>query len=149
MRWMLAVPRAIAPPQNLPKNTPRTKVPFCSALRRHKPYLLIIPSKLRPRRDCAGTTRRVGTIEIVAIAAPVAPGLKAPPRLLESIWLRRRLKTIVIVVATGQRNEKIRTWARPPFTTVTRKAILPTNAQSSASQKTSIGLGNLLVGDWC
>ena len=30
-----------------------------------------------------------------------------------------------------------------------KKPILPSNALSSGGQKTSIGLGNLLVGDWC
>ena len=53
------------------------------------------------------------------------------------------------MTAIGQRNKKIKTWARPSVTTVTKKAILSTNVISPASQKTSIGIGNLFVGDWC
>ena len=50
----------------------------------------------RPRR----TIRRVGTIEIVAIVAPAAPGLRAPPRPLGSTQPRPWLE--MIVAATNQ-----------------------------------------------
>ena len=85
-------------------------------------------------------------IEIVAIAALAALGLKAPPRPLGSTEPRPRLE--IIVAANNQRIKKIRIWAGPPVTTVIKKAILPTNALNTTSQKTSIGLGNLLVNDW-
>ena len=144
---MFAAPKATALPQIISRITPRTETSFCSALIRHKPCLLIASSPPRAK-DLARTTRKVGAIEIVAIAVLVTLDFRALSRLLRSIRPRSRLKTIVIVAATGQRVGKIGTWARPPITTVTRRAILPTNALSLVSQKTSIGLGNLLVGDW-
>ena len=144
---MLAVPGATAPPQNLQKIIFETKTLFSSVLTRHKPCLLIAPKLPRPR-DLTRTTRRVGAIETIAIAAFAALGLRVLPRPWESTQLRPRLKTIAIEVAAGQRVIKIRTWARPPVTTITRKVILPTNALSFASNKTSIALGNLLVGAW-
>ena len=147
MRWMLAVSRATAPPWNLSKNTPGTKVFFCSAPKRHKPCLLIIPSELRPRKDRKKTTRRVGGIKIVTLAAPAAPGLKAPPRPLRSTQPRLWLEMIVIMAATSQRIGKIRTWAWPPVTIITRKSILLTNVLCLTSLKTSIGLDNLFAGD--
>ena len=145
---MLTALRAITPPQNLPKITPKTKASFCSVFPRHKLCLLIAPSSPRPR-NLAGTSKRVDVIGIVAIAAPAAPGLKVPPWPLESTWPIPRLETIVIVAAIGQYVEKIRTWARPPLIIVTRNGILLTSAPSPTSQKTSIGLGDLHVGDWC
>ena len=145
-RWMLAASGATAPFSNLPRIIPGTKAPFRSALTRHKPCLLIALSLPRPR-NLARTTKKVGAIGIVAIAALTAVGLRASPRPLGSTQPRLRLKTIVIVAATGQ--YKIETWAKPPITMVTRKSILLTNVLSPASQKTSISLGNLLVGDWC
>ena len=144
---MLTAPRASVLLQNLSKNTPGNKVLLRFALKRHKPWLLIIPSELKPRRDCAGTTRKVSAIKIVAIAALVASGLKILPWPLRSTWPRPRLKTIVIVAAVRKRIEKIRTWARSPVITLIRRAILPTNALSSVSQTTNIGFANLLVGD--
>ena len=144
---MFNAPKATTPPQNLLRITPGIEAPFHSAPRRHKPCLLIVPSKLRPHRDRTGTIRRVGTIGIVAIAAPVAPGLKASSLPLGSIRPRPRLE--MIVATTSQRVGKIGKWAGPPITTITKRAILPTNALSPACQKTSIGLGNLVVGDWC
>ena len=144
---MLAIPKATALPQNLPRITPGTKAPFRSAPKRHKPCLFIVLNKLKPWRDRVGTTRKVDTIGIVAIAAPVALGLSTLPWLLGSIQPRPRLK--MIVAATSQCVKKIRTWAKPPVTIVTRKAILPINALSPLSQKTTIAFGNLLVGDWC
>ena len=144
---MLAASKATAPPRNLPNITPRTKAPFCSAPKRHKLCLLIVLSELKPQKDRARTIRRVDTIAIIAIAALAALGLRAPSQPLGSTPPRPRLKMIVVV--TSQRVGKIGTWAKSLVTTVIRKAILPTNALSSASQKTSIGLGDLLVGDWC
>ena len=38
---------------------------------------------------------------------------------------------------------------RPFITIVIRRAILQENTRSLQSQKTSIGPGNLRVGDWC
>ena len=144
---MLAAPEATAPPQNLPRITSRTKAPFCSAPKRHEPCLFIFSSKLRFRRNRAGTIKRVGTIIIVAIAASAAPGLKALLQPLGSTQPRPCLK--MIVAASSQCIGKIGTWARLPITTVTRRAILPTNALSPTSKKTSIGLSNFLVADWC
>ena len=146
---MLAVLKATAPPWNLPKNTSGTEILLRSAPRRHKPFLFIVPNKLKPWKNCAGTTKKVGAIRIVVIAVPMAPGFTAPSRPLRSTRPRPRLETIVIVVAIGQRNKEIRTWARPPNTTIIKRAILLINALSSASQKTSTGLGNFFVGDWC
>ena len=68
---------------------------------------LYVPSELRLWRDRAGTIRRVGTIEIVAIVAPAAPGLRALPRPLGSTQPRPRLE--MIVAATNQHVEKIGT----------------------------------------
>ena len=99
VRWMLAAPKTTAPPRNLPRITPGTEALFRSTPKRHKPSLLIAPSELRPRRDRAGIIRRVGTIEIVAIADPAASSLKAPSRLLGSTQPRPRLK--IIVAATS------------------------------------------------
>ena len=147
-KWMLAAPRATALPWNLPRIIPRTKTPFRSTITRHKPCLLITPSLPR-LKNLAGTTRKVGAIRIVAIATSVALGLKAPPRSLGSIRPRPRLKTIVIVAATGQRIRKIKTWAKPFVTIITKRGILLTSAPTITSQKTSIGLGNLYVDDWC
>ena len=146
---MLAVFKATAPPQNLLKNTLETKVLFCSALKKHKPCLLIVPSKLRPWKDCIRTTKRVGAIGIVIMAAFATLGLRAPPRPLRSTRPRFRLETIVIMAATGYHVRKIETWARPPVTMVKRRGILLTNVSSPASQKNSIGLGVLLVNSWC
>ena len=70
VRWMLAAPRATAPPQNLLKIIPGTKTSFRSATRRHKPCLLIILSKLISLKNRAGTTKRIGIIKMVAIATP-------------------------------------------------------------------------------
>ena len=145
---MLAAPGAIASPQNLPRIILRTKVLFCSAFTRHKPCPLIALSPTRPR-DFAGTTRKVGAIEIVAIAATPALDLRASPRLLRSIRPKPQLEIIMIVAVTGHHIRKIGTWARSPITIVTRRGILLTNASSPTSQKTSIGFGNLLVGDQC
>ena len=147
VKWMLAASEATTLPWNLPKIIPGTKAPFCSAPKRHEAYLLIIPSELKPWRDRARTIRRVGTIEIVAITAPTTPSLKAPPRPLRST--RPRLRLEIIVAATSQCVGKLEIWAGPPVTIITRKTILLTNAISLTSQKTSISLGNLLVGDWC
>ena len=141
---MLATTRATAPPRNLPEITRGTKVPLRSAHRRHEPCLFIALSSPRPK-NLVGTTRKIGTIGIIAIAAPAALGLRAPPRPLGPTQPRPRLK--IIVAATSQRIEKIGTWAGPSVTTVTKKAILLTNALSPVSEKTSIGLGNLLVDD--
>ena len=147
MRWMLAAPRATAPPWNLPKITPGTKAPFCSAPKKYKLCFLIVSNKLKPQRDRVGTTKRIGTIKIVAIAASAPLGLRALPRPLGSAQPRSRLE--MIVAATSQRIGKIGTWAGPPVTIVTWKAILPTNALSPVSQKISISLGDLRVGEWC
>ena len=147
VRWMFAIPKATVPLQNLSRITPGTETLFSSAPRRHEPCFFIIPSELRPRKDRAGTIRKVGTIGIVAIAVPAVPGLKALLQPMGSTQPRSRLK--MIVAATSQCVEKIETWAGPPVTTVTRRAILPTNTQSPASQKTSIDLGDFFVGDWC
>ena len=76
---MLAASEVTIPPQNLPKITPKTKAPFRSALTRHEPGFVIAlsPTKLK---DLAGITKKVSAIKNVAIAAPAAPGLKAPTR---------------------------------------------------------------------
>ena len=144
---MLAAPKATAPPRNLPRITSETKTPFYSAPRRHKQCLLIILSELKRQRDSIRTIRKVGMIKIVAIAAPTGPGLRVLPRPLESIRPRPWLE--MIMAATSQRVGKIKTWAGTPVTSVTKRPILPTNVLSPVSQKTSIGLGNLFVGDWC
>ena len=144
---MLTSPKATALPWNLPKITPGTKVLFYSAPKRHKLCLLIVLNKLRFRRDRAKIIKKVGTIEIVTIAAPAVPSLRAPSQPLELTRLIPRLE--IIVATTSKCVKKIGTWAGPLVTTVTRRAILPTNALSPTSQKTSIGLGNFLVGDWC
>ena len=144
---MLAIPKASALPQNLPRITLRTEAPFRPASRSHKPCFLIVANKLRPWRDRAGTNRRVSTIGIFAIATSTALGLTTLPRPLGST--RPRFWLEIIVAANSQRIGKIGIWVGPLVTTIIRKAILPTNALSPASEKTSIGLGNLLVGDWC
>ena len=144
---MLTVPGATAPPQNLPKDTPGTKVLFCSPTRRHKPCFPIVLSELKPRKDRAETTRGVGVIKIVAIAAPAALGFRALSRQLRSSQPRLRLK--MTMIAINQYDEKIKTWARPLVTIVTRRAILPTNTLSLRSQTTSIGLCDFLVSDCC
>ena len=147
VRWMLAAPEATILPQNLPKIIPRTKTPFCSALKKHEPCLLIVSSELRLRRNRIGTIRRVGIKRIIAIAAPVASSLSGLPRPLGLTRPRPRLRMILAV--TSRYVGKIRKWAKPFITTIIRRAILQTNALSPASQKTSIGLGDLVVGDWC
>ena len=147
VRWMFAALKATTPPQNLPRITPGTKAPFCSAPRSHESCLLIVSSELRPWKDRAGTIKRISTIGTVAIAAPAASGLKALLRPLRSSRPKPRLE--MIMAAIKQRIGKIGTWGGPPVTTVTKKALLPTNALSSASPKTSIGLGNLLIDDGC
>ena len=144
---MLAIPGATPPPQNLSKIISRTKAPFCSAPRRHKPCFFIVLSKLKTQRDRAGTTRKVDIIRIVAIAAPAAPGLRTSLQPLELIQPSPQFE--MILAATSQHVGKIGTWARPPMTNVTKRAIWPINALSSASQKTNISLGNLLVANWC
>ena len=65
-----------------------------------KPCVFIVLSELRPWKDRAGTIRRVSTIEIAAIAAPTAPGLRAPPRPLGSAQPRPWLE--MIMAATNQ-----------------------------------------------
>ena len=144
---MLAVLEATAPPQNRSSITPGTKAPFYSALTRHETCLLIALSPQRPK-DVIRTIRKVGAIKIVAISAPATLGLRAPPRPLGSIQPSYWFNKIVIVAATGQHVGKIKTWAEASVIIVTRKAILPINTLSLASQKTSIGLDNLFVGDW-
>ena len=144
---MLAAPEATALPWNLPRITSRTEALFCSACRRHKSYFFIAPSELRPWRDCAGITRSVSAIGILVITAPAAQGLKALPRQLGSTQPRPWLKITLIVI--GKRNKKIKIWARLLVTIVIKRAILPTNAFSPVSQKTSISFDNLLVNDWC
>ena len=145
---MLAAPRATALPQNLPKIIPGTKAPFHSILTSHELGFLIVPSLPR-LRNLTRTTRRIGAIRIVTIAAPAAAGLKASPWSLRSTQPRSRLETIVIVAATGQRIRKIRIWVRSPIIIIIWRDILLTNVLSPVSQKTSIGLGDLLIGDWC
>ena len=146
---MFAAPGATAPPWNLLKITPRTGSPFCSTPKRHKLCLLIFPNELRPWRDRAKTSRKISAIEIVVIATLAAPGVRIPPGLLESAQSRLWLETIIIVAAIGQHVEKIRTRAKPFFTIVTGRAILPTNTLSPTGQKTSISLGNLFVDECC
>ena len=145
---MLAALGATAPPQNLLKIIFGTKTPFCFALTRHKPCLFIALNPAIPR-DLAGTTRRIDLIGIIAIVAPAILGLRALPWALGSTQPRLQLKTIVIVAATGQCVGKIGTRAGPPITIITKSGILLTNILSPVSLKTSIDLGNLLVGDWC
>ena len=141
---MLATPETTASSQNLSKITSKTKASFRSAAKRHKPFHLIATSPSRPK-DLAKTTRRVGAIGIVAIAAPATLGFMAPPQPLGSTQSKFPLE--MIMLATSQRIGKIGTGAGPLVTTVTKRAILPTNALSPTSQKTSIGLGNLFIGD--
>ena len=128
---MLAVSWATILPQNLAKNTTMTKVFFYSALRRHKPYRFLIPGKMRPWKDRGGTTRRIGGIKMVAIAASAAPGLRALSGRLESTRPKPQLE--IIVTTIGQRDKKIKTWIKPPVTIITNKAILPTNALNLVS----------------
>ena len=80
---MLAAPGATAPPRNLPRITSETKAPFRSAPRRHESCFLIAPILLRPK-DLVKTTRKIGAIRIVAIAALAALGLRVPFRPLGS-----------------------------------------------------------------
>ena len=143
---MLAAFGVTAPPWHLSRITFGTKASFCFAFKRNKPCFLIVPSLPRPR-NFAGTTKKIGAIGIVAIAAPAALGLWALPQLLWSIQARPRLE--INVTATGQRVKKIKTWSGLLVITVTRKNISLTNVPSFTTKKTSIGLGNLLVGEWC
>ena len=115
------------------KNHMGTKASFRSATRKHEPCFFIASSPPRPR-DFSRTTRKIGSIKILAIAGLTGPGLRTLPRPPGLMQPRPRLETIVIVAATGQCNEKIRTWARPYIITVTSKAILPTNAPSPTNQ---------------
>ena len=144
---MFATPSATALPQNLPSITPGTKAPVHSSLTRHKPCFFIAPSPSR-LKNLVKTTRKIGAIGIIAITAFAVLGLRAPPRLLGSKRPRSRLKTILIVVATGQRIGKIRTWAKLLVTIITRRSILQTSASSRTSQKTSIRLGNFHIDEW-
>ena len=140
-KWMLAAPGATALPQNLPRIIFETKAPFCSAFTRHELCLLIAPSPPRPK-DLAGTTRRVG-----AIAAHTASSFRTLRWPLESTKPRPWLETIMIMGATGQRVGKTRNRLKSLVTIITRRDILLTNALNSTSQKTSINLGNLHIGD--
>ena len=147
-RWMFAAPRDNGLSRNLTKITPGTEASFRSPLTRHKLCLLIAQSAPRPR-DLARTTKKVGAIEIVAIAASTALGLTASPWPIGLTQPRFRRKTIMILATTGQRVGKIGTWAGPPIIIVTKTSISLNNLPSPASQKTIISLGDLLVGDWC
>ena len=77
----------------------------------------------------------------------MAPSLRALSWQLGSTQTRPRFKMTVTVI--GHYDEKIKTQTRLLVITVTRKAILPTNALSLTSQKPNVGLGNLLVGNCC
>ena len=115
-------------------------------LRSLDPRLLNAPRIPRPWTGPGTTIKTRGVIEkAVVIVALTAQDFQAPPQPLKSIqpipWLG------MTETATGYQSGRTRTWLKSLIIIVTRSSILLTSAPNPTSQKTSISLGNLNVGD--
>ena len=132
------------------KNVPRKKFSTRTVLGiRSINCTLLNASKIpRPWIGLGRTIRTIDAIKkAVVIMAFVAQDLQPLLELLGLIESILLLKTIV--TAIGHQSRRIKTLVKLPITIVTRKDILLISILSLTSQKTSIGLGNLYISDWC
>ena len=129
---------------NLPKSQ-RTPKRIVLRPKNQKPKLLSVPITLRflrkfkrRKRITAGTKGVIKPhkMEDHKKALPQPPRSTTPPSLKVEIYERTRIEA------------EDRTQPRLPAGIATKRATMPTSVQNLQSQKTSIGLGDLRVGDW-
>ena len=120
VRWIFAALKAIASPSLSLKSKRVIKAPiiFAFSLKKHKPYLPIASSMLRPPQGLTGTTKRINAIEkpIVVLVALDFKVLLLP---LRSLWLIPRISTTLI--ANGYQSNMTGIWVKLPITIVTKK----------------------------
>ena len=146
-RWMFTVYEAINPPSKR-TNIPRGKflIKIFLSFRSLDPSLFKVLKIPRLLTSLGKTIKTISEIEeAVVIMAFAAQDFQAQLQLLGLIQPIFIFKTTVTV--TGHQNKRTETWVKPFIKIISRRSILLTSALSSTSQKTSIGFGNLYIGD--